>query len=273
MSRNEEGADGASVDAPKSEPRRDGIGPRRTEQAGTTKARTRRSAWPDIRPNLRRAEVATLRRHRAATGQPTASIDAAIADGRAYSLPDRALGDAVGFSFDEYSAVGQASHRHLSTIRPYDVTQAEIAEYLRALHRPRRAQRARQRRAAAGAEQQTRRELAGDLDCRDSAVLAVTTDRWRTIAELMRDLRRSPAFRAPDGKQLTGNSLRRAITRTLRVPALVLKVETRTTIEKHGRPALLIRRRTPEIPVRLRGFVAGTLGQTQNPRVPFLKKC
>ena len=231
------GADAGDVDTRKGEPQSQNIRHRRTKQAGA------RASWPEIRPNLRRAEVATLRRHRAAAGQSTASIDAAVASGRAYSLPDRALGDAVRFSFDEYRAIGEETHRHLATIRPCDATEREIAEHLKDVHRPARAKRAQQRRTKDRAEREARRNLAGDLDCRGSAVLAVTTDRGRTVAELMADLRRCAAFRAADGKQLTGNSLRQAILRELKKPALAAQVETRVTIERHGRPALLVRRR------------------------------
>ena len=46
------GADARDADARKSEPRNENIRHRRTKQAGA------RASWPEIRPNLRRAEVA-----------------------------------------------------------------------------------------------------------------------------------------------------------------------------------------------------------------------
>src|SRR5690349_13615097 len=85
----------------------------------------RAQSWPRIQPNLRRAELETLRRHRIAAGQSTETIDAVITSGAWRALDGRKLGSAVRFTFEEYRTIGQVTHRHVATLRPYDATARE----------------------------------------------------------------------------------------------------------------------------------------------------
>src|SRR5262249_39103317 len=112
------------------------------------------------------------------------------------------------------------------------------------------------RRANERAVQEARRDAVAGLDCRSSALLALITNEWRTVGELMRDIRiaRSPAFMSPVARPLIGNSLRPAIARTVKTPTLAALIERRETTEKHGMTALLVRRRD-------RSNSTGTLGQ------------
>jgi hypothetical protein len=59
----------------------------------------------------------------------------------------------------------------------------------------------------------------------------------------MHALKNHKAFRTPDGKALSGNSLRQAILRCLKSDALASKIDTATELGKHGKERLLIRRR------------------------------
>jgi hypothetical protein len=86
------------------------------------------------------------------------------------AAPDDA-GDLRGATMADESAESDSS-----TIRPIDASKEEIKLYLLELHRPRKAEAARKRRA----EKSENRKLAGDLDCRPSAILTVLTDTPRS---------------------------------------------------------------------------------------------
>lgn len=105
--------------------------------------------------------------------------------------------------------------------------------------RPHRSERQRQRRAEERAVTAARRQQIGDLDCRHSAVHALLTNNWVTIAQLVGDLDQSPAF----GK-LSGQSLINAIAKTLTKAPLAGTVEREMRIGKFGQPILFIRYRT-----------------------------
>jgi hypothetical protein len=183
-----------------------------------------------------------LRRLRRLLPEAATDIDNVIADGGWLELNGHDLGAVLGFTFESYKLFGAAGLRHPATIRPIGTGKHEIAAYLRAHHKPRKAAARAKRRAAEAA----RREAAVDLDCRASAILAVlTNDRWRTVKELIAALAHCEAFRTPAGRRrfLTGDSLGKAIRRELEKPALAALVETSKTAGVHGQDKLLIRRR------------------------------
>jgi hypothetical protein len=152
---------------------------------------------------------------------------------------DGLLGQIIDFTFADYQTYGRLAGRHPSTIRPNNATQSQIDDYLQVIKRPRRREALRLHRA----EQAAKRELAGDLDCRYSAIWTVLTDTPRSISQIMSDLKDCDAFRKPDRKPLIGNSLRKAILAKLKNRELADKIETTSIIEKHGKTMLLVRRR------------------------------
>ena len=175
-------------------------------------------------------------------GQSTAEIDAVIAHGGAPEMNALEIDTIYGFRFvfDHYKAIGAATERHPSTLRPIDATKAEIDAYLKAFHRPRKAAAKRQRYAARRADEAARREAAADLDRRTSAISTVLTDdKWRSIAELMAALEHNLAFRRPNGKKfLTGDSLSKAIRRQLAKPDLAALIEITKTEGARGQDKL-----------------------------------
>lgn len=149
------------------------------------------------------------------------------------------VGRIIEFTFADYRTYRRVDGRHPSTIRPVDATQSQIDDYLREFHRPRKREARRQRRA----EEIAKRKLAGDLDCRSSAIWTVLTDIPRPISQIMRDLKRGDAFRKPDGKPLTGNSLRKAILAKFKSRELANWIDITSVPEKHGKMMFLVRRR------------------------------
>jgi hypothetical protein len=112
------------------------------------------------------------------------------------------------------------------------------------VNRPVRNAAERKRKQALAADKAARVQMVADLDCRQSAILVLLTDQYQTVLELMEALAPSPAFRRADGKGLlAGSSLRVAILRELRKPALAGRVEIKRDRYRNGRPMLLIRRR------------------------------
>jgi hypothetical protein len=128
------------------------------------------------------------------------------------------LGRALEFTFEEYKLLGMKRRRHPSTIRPYDATKDMISDYLKAHHRPRKAEARRHKRAEAAAQRANAARHIVDLDCRASALDTVVTDDWQTIGQLMKAVAHCPAFRR--GKPLVGHSLRVAVIRTLNTSSL-----------------------------------------------------
>jgi hypothetical protein len=85
--------------------------------------------------------------------------------------------------------------------------------------------------------------VAGDLDCRFSAILTLLSYKYQTIGHLMKSLERHKAFEMPNGKPLRQNSLRVAILRCLKKDVLARQIDIVSEVEKHGKTRLLIRRR------------------------------
>jgi hypothetical protein len=193
--------------------------------------------------NLRLAELRKLRHVRTEASQSTAEIDAVIADNGAPGLNGRDLGALLDFTFLDYKSYGAAAGRHPATIRPNDATGAEIEAYLKAFHRPRKSAAKRQRYAKRRAAEAERLARAEDLDCRRSSIWVALDEKWQTVAEIMKALARSSAFRTRDGKRfLTGDSLSRAIRRELEHPALATMIEIAGQTGKRGLIEKLIRR-------------------------------
>jgi hypothetical protein len=199
----------------------------------------RTSLWD--KQNLRRAELRKLRRVLVEAGHSTTQLDAVIADGGAAELDSFEIHTLYGFAFqfDHYKRIGAATGRHPSTLQPIDATEAERKAYLKDFQRPRKNAAKRDR----DAKRRAAIELAGDLDCRRSAIYFVLDDKWRTVAEIMRAVGRSAAFRTPDGKRfLTGGSLSKAIRRELEHPAFAPMIEIAKRTGKRGLIEKLIRR-------------------------------
>jgi hypothetical protein len=200
--------------------------------------------WPGIFANKRLSELRALRGLRAAKGFSTIEVSEVIDDGGAVDTDGQTLGNVLNFTFAEYKELGHIAYRegrnrHPCTIRPVDANKSEIANYLKGLQRPRKAAAKRRKRA----EEATRRERASDLDCRASAIWNVLTDKPRPVSQIMRDLKGGDAFRKPDGRPLTGNSLRKAILAKLKSRELADRVDITEVTEKHGKPMFLVCRR------------------------------
>jgi hypothetical protein len=177
---------------------------------------------------MRKHELAQLREMLVEQGRSTEALDRAEQSGEAWK---RKLGAELNFSFEDYKAFGQFHGRHPSTIRPHDASAAKIRAHLAEVHRPRRAERERERRA----KRQLMRSSAAEISTRSQAIVHVLAGAaaGKTLAGLMADLAYCAAFYGPDGKRLTGNSLRKAIQRELDKIAGQLRIELEA--EKHGR--------------------------------------
>jgi hypothetical protein len=161
--------------------------------------------------SMRRHELARLKALWIEQGRSTAVLDRAEQSGFALLWKSRRLGAELNFTMADYKQFGEAFGRHPATIRPCDVTEAEIRAHLDEVHRPCCAERARERRA----DEQDRRSAAADVDRRASAVIAVLTHSWRAINTVMDALAHCAAFRGDHDARLTGHSLRVAILREL----------------------------------------------------------
>jgi hypothetical protein len=181
--------------------------------------------------NMRKHEIEQLREVLFERCSPSEALDHAVQSGDAWKLSRRPLGVELQFRCDDYKAFGQTYRRHPSTIRPCDATEAEVEAYLAELDKPRRAGRERERRA----KRLLLRSTAAEIGTRAQAIVHVLTGATagKTLAGLMADLAYCKAFRRPDGKHLTGPSLRKAIQREIDKIAGQLRIELEP--EKHGR--------------------------------------
>jgi hypothetical protein len=155
--------------------------------------------------------------------------------------------NALGRGATAYKRKGQfitiPAEQFLKRITPGSETPAETKARRAESKRPYRSKRRHKIRAEQQAITKARRAQAGDVDCRESAVSLVVTAKWKTIAQLGKDLAQSSAFRDRNGKQLVGRSLHQAILRTLRLAPLCDVIETKTHVGKFRNPVLCVRRR------------------------------
>jgi hypothetical protein len=157
------------------------------------------------RKGLRIAELNHLRAERKLNGHTAIEITNLLnSDLDIMGLTGVQLGRALTFTFDEYKTIGIRRGRHPCTIRPCDATKTMIFDYLKAYHRPRKAEALRRKRVKAALSKAEAAEYVGDLDCRTSALEAVITGNWKTVAQLMNDLAHCAAFRTATGRLLKG---------------------------------------------------------------------
>jgi hypothetical protein len=172
------------------------------------------------------------------------------------------IGRRIGFTIERdeligHNALGRPSSRYkrkgkfttippeqfLKRITPGNETPAETKARRAKSKRPHRSKRRREIRAEQRAITKALQAQAGDVDCRESAVSLVVTAKWKTIAQLGKDLAQSSAFRDRNHKLLAGRSLHQAILRTLRLAPLCDVIETKNHVGKFHNPILYIRRR------------------------------
>jgi hypothetical protein len=195
--------------------------------------------WRTIQPNKRRRELRLLREMRLREGRAIdAIVEALRNDGYPYD-DGSFVGELIGFTFDEYKALGKEDDQHPSTIRPCDAIKTEIDAYLKAYQRPKKREALRRRRH----ERAATRNLALELDSRSSAIWTVLSVSPRPVHQIMKDLEGSIAFRKPNGKPLIENSLRKAILAQLNKPDLKDRVHRTEGTEKHGKLMFLFCRR------------------------------
>ncbi len=142
-----------------------------------------------------------------------------------------ALGNRLAFTVEEEMYLKNAAGTFSGSLYPAGFTKEETLARRKKHNAPMRAQQQRKRRA----DKAARLAEAADLDCRTSAVRALLSRDWVSLKELMKGLRRSPAFRSVDGRaQLRDNSLRQAILRELKGPMLKHLLERKGSKEKRG---------------------------------------
>jgi hypothetical protein len=207
---------------------------RAEHRAGESLGKTTAAKWH--RQNMRLSELRVFRRIWAAAGRSVVEINKAIVEGGWAELNGRELGAVLTITFADYRSYGRAKGRHPSTVRPNDVTEAEIKAYLDDLRRPRQNEARRRRYARNKAAEAARRARAADLGCRTSAISEVfPAGTRRTVEQLAAALARNAAFRRRDGKRfLTGDSLSKAIRRELEKPGLSAKIEITNRTGRHG---------------------------------------
>jgi hypothetical protein len=101
----------------------------------------------------------------------------------------RSVSQLVGFTFDEYKILGKEplgrkKPRHPSLLRPIDVPEERIQQYLREFRRPKKRQAERTRRE----RKREVRKAAIVATSRAEAILKVLGSKFMTIAEIMRVL-------------------------------------------------------------------------------------
>jgi hypothetical protein len=150
------------------------------------------------------------------------------------------LGELLNFTVAEDFYLKKMTGSFSGSIYPAGFPKEETRARRNEFNKPRKAAQQRKRRA----DKAARLAEAGDLDCRSSAILALLSYRWIGLAELMKSLDRSRAYRRADGAGfLSGNSLRQAILRELKRPTLNGLVEKTDRFERHGRLMYLYRLR------------------------------
>jgi hypothetical protein len=129
-------------------------------------------------------------------------------------------------------------------IAPGSETKDETKRRRRQFRAPARNAAARAKRAQAKMDATTMQNLVNTLDDRASALWALLRDgQEMTVAALMTDLARCPAFRGPlESDFLKGDSLRKAIIRELRTPPLVRSIDMTERPRAQGVAALVVRR-------------------------------
>ena len=141
------------------------------------------------------------------------------------------LGELCGFTVDEDLHLKRTTSAFFSAIYPAGFTKEQTRTRRHDYNKPHRAAQQRNRRAKEAA----RLAAANELDCRTSAVHTLLTHQWVSVADLMKGLRGSRAFRRVDGRGfLRGNSLRQAILRELKGPKLKDLVQINKQKEGHG---------------------------------------
>jgi hypothetical protein len=149
---------------------------------------------------------------------------------RQYYNPEL-LGQLLNFTVEEDVAIKCRKGQFPGAFCPSDETSEQAKKRRHEYGKPHRAEQQRNRRIA------TKARLVSvlDIDCRTSAVFMLLSPQWIDVADLMKGLGRSPAFRKVDGsKFLKGNSLRTAILRELESLVKVGKAERVKQMEKHG---------------------------------------
>jgi hypothetical protein len=162
--------------------------------------------------------------------------------GRLYRAREE-LGADLGVTVGEYLQF-KTTKSFPSSFIPAGLDERQAKAIRDKVTRPARAAAESKRKQAKAAAKVATRQTVADLDCRASAVYLVLTDQPQTLVELMKALTGLPAFRRADGKgPLTGNSLRVAILRELRKPALAGRVEKTQIKHANGLTMDLYRRR------------------------------
>jgi hypothetical protein len=186
-------------------------------------------------------EIHILRTIRHFNGVPdnTEHIDR----GRLY-LDRELLGADLRATVEEYLQF-KAKEKHFpSSFIPAGHDERQAKAIRDEFNRPRKNKAEREYKAAKAAAKVATMQTVADLDCRSSAIYAALTDQPQTLVDLMKALAGLPTFRRADGKgQLTGNSLRVAILRELRKPALAGLVEKMQIKHANGLTMDLYRRR------------------------------
>lgn len=167
---------------------------------------------------------------------------------RPEQLSREELGEILSFSFVEYKCLGnellgRRASRHPATIMPVDADQGAINDYLHEFHRPRRNEAARRSRAL---KRQKREAAAAAITADGRLTLRAKSTwlkvgNWTTVSATAKSLQRDPAWRRPDGKQMSVPSIKRRLNAL--VPELHHVIECKTVIHPKGFPIRYIKQR------------------------------
>jgi hypothetical protein len=167
-----------------------------------------------FRTNIRMGELRRLFRYRHHIRDQTVSsldLDLQIHDkvGNPWEWTAEQLGNLVELTYEERTILA------IRSFQCFDKTPAEVKAIQNARKRIRdrvgaseRRKRERETRAAA-------RAMSVDLDDRKETLFIVIGQDWRSVAQIMVDVGHLPVWKMPDGKPLSGNSLRRVVNRQL----------------------------------------------------------
>lgn len=209
--------------------------------------------WSNVKPMKVLSDLRCIFRARALAPISTAEIDNAIASAvgdEPWLMTGERLGQLIEFTFDEYrrcgrERLGRTMARHVSTIRPVDASPEEIRRYLVEFHKPARMIKARERRATKKAEREAinaRFASIDDITPRMRALHLVLTDKWISVRQAATKIRRSPAWKRPDGRMMELGSIVRRINVMITQDDLQLEVRTEVHFKGFGMRRIRINR-------------------------------
>jgi hypothetical protein len=116
------------------------------------------------------------------------------------------------------------------------------------------------------------KKMANDLDVREESLFAALDNGWTPVSALVTKLAGGRAWNAPDGRRISGPSLRVIVRRSLDRLVASGMIESKTEPGHNGFPTRSVRRRDLEatrfVPANTRTVTVAPQSNARNPREP-----